>query len=154
MNRDELILARIHWEGPEDLESVIESRNEKRDYGLYQVYGEHPVFGLDSLLYIGVCVEQSFSRRFQQHRDAWLNRERSIKLYLGRLSKEDYGGGTSWEKLVREVEALTIYWHSPPCNSQHINRYGGRSLCVQNLGNRARLDLEYTSFWDLHRDVE
>ena len=39
----------IEWEGPFSFDKVRANRD---DYGLYQIYGEHIIFGKDSLLYI------------------------------------------------------------------------------------------------------
>jgi len=127
---------------------------EGKGYGIYQVYGDHIVFGPDSLLYVGLASKQTLSSRLEQHLKGWLSEERGISIYLGRLHEEDYGGGKSWEMLLEEAEALTIYWHTPPYNSKNINSYGGRPLCVQNLGDRGRLLPEYTSLYEHSREME
>ena len=45
--------VRIEWEGPFSIEEVLELNDGNKDYGLYQIYGHHIVYGKDSLLYIG-----------------------------------------------------------------------------------------------------
>ena len=42
----------IEWEGPFSLDYVIEELNGKDNYGLYQIYGTHIVYGAGSLLYL------------------------------------------------------------------------------------------------------
>ena len=42
----------IEWEGPISVNDTIKLINDN-DYGIYQIYGTHPVFGSNTLLYIG-----------------------------------------------------------------------------------------------------
>ena len=46
---------------------------------------------------------------------------------------------------LKDAEALTIYWHSPPYNSSNIETYNGQRLKVVNLGNPGDLCAEYIS---------
>lgn len=68
--RKSMIACRVKWEGPLTLEAVLQMQDAD-DFGLYQIYGRHVVFGPASLLYIG-RTEQSFGERFQSHCDSWL----------------------------------------------------------------------------------
>ena len=140
--------VRVEWDGPFSVEEVTRKYDSDSDYGLYQVYGEHVVFGSDSLLYIGKACKQSFARRIQQHAAGWLSEENAPMIYLGQIVEGDYVKGDKnkdWEEVVDAVEALTIYWHSPPYNSQHINEYGRMALRVQNLEKLGSLVQEYSS---------
>ena len=65
----------IEWEGSFCLDYVIDELNGKDDYGLYQIYGTHIVYGASSLLYIGKAEGLTFSQRFSQHRSEWLSEE-------------------------------------------------------------------------------
>ena len=47
MDKERLI--RIKWDGPYDLEQA-KCLSGKEDYGMYQIYGRHVIFGKDSLL--------------------------------------------------------------------------------------------------------
>jgi len=61
---------RIKWEGPYSFKEVIEDRmfnSEAMDFGVYQLYGCHPVYGSNVLLYIGKAQDQTFSKRISQH---------------------------------------------------------------------------------------
>jgi len=49
--------------------------------------------------------------------------------------------------LIKDLEALTICWHSPPYNSTFINSYTGRPLRVKSWKNRGRLLPEFSSDW-------
>ena len=114
--------VRVEWEGPFCLDYVIEELNRKDDYGLYQIYGTHIVYGASSLLYIGKAEGLTFSQRFSQHRSEWLS---------------------DWREVLRDAEALTIYWHSPAYNSSNIETYNGQQLKVANRGDRGALCAEY-----------
>lgn len=152
MKREEITFARINWKKFGNLKRALGS-DWASGFGLYQIYGRHIVFGEGSLLYVGRASEQTLGERIGQH-SKWLEEEQDVVIHLGSLNKDDYGGGSSWSKLNAEAEALTIYWHSPPYNSQNINRYGGRPLCVQNTGERGSLLPEYTSLLERFRDLE
>ena len=139
----------IEWEGSFSLDYVIDNLNDgKDDYGLYQIYGTHIVYGANSLLYIGKAEGLTFSQRFSQHRE-WLSEEESVSIRIGRVASEDYAydppDWSDWQKVLRDAEALTIYWHSPPYNSQNINDYNGQRLKVVNKGERGALVEEYIS---------
>lgn len=64
---------KISWEGPFTAEDVV-SLNKDWDYGIYQIYGTHNIFGADSLLYIGKAMEQTFADRIVQH-EHWIQWE-------------------------------------------------------------------------------
>ena len=65
-NMEEKIVV-IEWEKIDQWKKVSE-KNGDEDYGIYQVTGYHPVFGDDSLLYIGKAQDQTFGERFEQHK--------------------------------------------------------------------------------------
>ena len=100
-----------------------------------------------SLLYIGMTTS-TFSQRFAEH-IVWLEEEEGVFIHVGRIVSGDYAYDppywSDWQKVLEDAEALTIYWHSPPYNSQHIQRYSRQSLKVVNLGKRGSLDKEYSS---------
>ena len=147
--------VRVKWEGPLSLDEVKDLDDEDEDCGLYQIYGRHIIFGDDSLLYIGMTTS-TFRRRFIDgpvpHR-VWLEEdeqeEEGVSVYVGRIVEGDYEYDpplwSDWENVLKDAEALTIYWHSPPYNSSNIGTYKGQSLKVVNLGDRGSLEEEYIS---------
>ena len=68
---------------------------------------------------------------------------------VGRIVEEDYKHDpphwSDWQNVLKDAEALTIYWHSPPYNSSNIETYNGQRLKVVNLGNPGDLCAEYIS---------
>lgn len=55
----------IMWEGPISVKKA-KNLDKDSDIGLYQLYGRHPIFGRDSLLYIGHTFD-SFAQRSKAH---------------------------------------------------------------------------------------
>jgi hypothetical protein len=143
--------VRVRWFGPYSVDAVQARKGASDDrYGLYQIYGNHVVFGPGALLYVGMARDQTYAKRFSQHH-SWLKHEQKPAIHLGLLEKDDYvqeaPDWPDWRQLLGDVEALTIFWHSPPYNSKNIVRYDGQPLHVQNWGERGRLLPEYSSHW-------
>ncbi len=67
--------VRVEWQGTFSIEEVLILNDENDDYGLYQIYGCHVIFGSDSLLYIGMARDQTFGQRLGQHDAEWLCEE-------------------------------------------------------------------------------
>ena len=122
-------IVRIEWQGSYDFEDALALNDKEQDYGVYQVYGEHVVFGEEALLYIGIARDQTYGQRLRQH--DWL--EENNIILVGRIAESD------WHELLEDVEALEIYWHSPPYNSKNVINYQGQPLKLINEGKRGRL---------------
>ncbi len=133
--------VRVEWEGPLSLDEVKALDDDDDDCGLYQIYGRHIIFGDDSLLYVGMTT-WAFERRFFSGGDPhidWLEEEEGVSVYVGRIVEEDYEHEADWKHVLKDAEALTIYWHSPPYNSSNIETYNGQSLIIENEGERGDL---------------
>jgi hypothetical protein len=133
----------IKWEVLKELEDVIKSRNESEDSGVYMITGHHPVFGNDSLLYIGMTKDSTFGGRFSQpDHKKYIKQEWGVKIYIGRIDSinndEDYSQEL-WESIIEDVEALLIYFHSPPHNSRSVDSFPDpnndlRIINIENYG--------------------
>lgn len=142
-------LIEIGWEGPFTLDQV-KKFNQPIDYGLYQIYGTHDLFGPGSLLYIGLACDQKFSTRLSQH-EWWLGYEYSdIQIYIGRLGGLVDITMKEWEDQIKTAERLLIFYTTPPYNSQNIQGYGdiAEHTIVLNLGKKNRLPFEVSTFWE------
>ncbi|TKI68286.1 hypothetical protein FCU45_11315 [Sulfurimonas crateris] len=129
---------RIEWDGAYSLEDIgysfddnFESKyvensklnNKIKDYGLYQIYGTHPVYGNDVLLYIGKALQQTFSKRISQEEWEYNSDCKNIKIYVGRLfsvNDEIQPSDNAWETMITQAEKMLIYSHSPAKNSSNI----------------------------------
>ena len=124
MIQKEIVEIHIDWEGPFQREQIKE-KNSKKDYGIYQFYGYHPIYGMDTLLYIGKAQEMTFSSRInsQDHKGMYLHKywtPDSVSLYLGRLKGTKTPSDEAWSEKIRLAEKLLIYAHSPAGNSQGV----------------------------------
>ena len=118
MSSDTELVIHIEWDGPYRLDAVGALSGET-DYGIYQIYGGHPVYGSTALLYIGLAAAQHFGERIPQEVQ-WLdNRDAGrVEVYVGRLSGSKTPTDDDWDRQIRLAERILIYSHSPPMNTQ------------------------------------
>jgi|SRR5699024_6334487 len=111
-------VIQIKWEGPFCIEDLISLNNYETDYGIYQIYGNHLVYGEHVLLYIGQANQQSFYKRLTQHAD-WL--ENHFSFYIGRLNGQITPSYDKWYEKICVAEQLLINIHAPAYNIANIN---------------------------------
>lgn len=56
-------VVQINWEGPFSIDYLKSLNNNETNYGVYQIYGNHLVYGKNVLLYIEQANEQTFYTR-------------------------------------------------------------------------------------------
>lgn len=134
----------INWEGPYTYEKALQFRNENGDYGVYQIYGTHPVYGRDVLIYIGKADYQTFGKRLSQEQWRTTNSDSSaLNVYIGKLG--GYGGTPSneeWSRQISAAERMLIVAHWPAGNSSGLNVSFGEDyhdIHVLNWGNHRSL---------------
>ncbi|HUF52623.1 MAG TPA: hypothetical protein VMR52_02465 [Dehalococcoidia bacterium] len=111
-------IIHIEWEGPLSLEDVAKL-NGSTDYGVYQIYGGHVVYGSDALVYIGKAGRQSFGTRIKQETDWPENHDADrIRVYVGRLHGEATPSNETRERQIDLAERLLIYACQPAFNSK------------------------------------
>ncbi len=110
--------------------------------GIYQVYGDSPIYGRDCLLYIGQA--SSLASRLRQHfTTSPITRVNGRGVRIARCSLE----------LLDIAESILIATHKPSMNSEYINgpkspEATTRPFLVQNHGDRGVLTLQVTnSYW-------
>lgn len=144
----------IIWEGPLTVEQVINLKNdagrsphwEGEDYGLYQIYAEHILSGIDTLVYIGKALEQTFTQRFRQHVKDWLKEEKDVQIFLGKINGQRYSRSDSWKSWKQDVgmaEEILIYKYTPNYNSSEKGDYPNLKsfgkVMLFHHGNRHKL---------------
>ena len=139
----------VKWDGPLSICEVLELDDGDEDFGIYQIYGKHIIFGCGSLLYIGK-TDQTFSQRFRYEHVGWLKEEEDVRIHVGQIVKVDQTLkrdmlACDLRKIIKDTEALTIKWHSPPYNSDNIGTYNGQRLKVVNQGKYGSLEERYKS---------
>lgn len=91
------------------------------DYGIYQVYGNHPIYGNDVLLYIGKAQDQTFGTRLEQHWDFSVNFFSNLsRIHLGRLTEKDDWNKRTLEMNIDRIEKLLILANCPAFNANGI----------------------------------
>ena len=122
-------LIYIHWDGPFSLKQV-EQFTAGTDFGIYQIYGDHVVYGRDVLLYIGINYEREFSRRIPEHSWALAKNLGTVRVYRGRLAGDVTPTDQFWNKQIKLAERLLIYAHYPAHNT---DKDFGRDPAIQNI---------------------
>lgn len=119
-----MIEIAIEWEGPfglDELKSPGKLDNPQQDAGLYQIYGEHPVYGR-GLIYIGQTSGSTFSKRIAAH--GWGSGSepdpKKIEVYVGRWLKGQDLTFAEWKEQVDIAEWLLVHAHGVAYNSALI----------------------------------
>ena len=155
---------KIDWKGPYRLDaedtlhekfsqSVFDVKKLFDGTGLYQIYGHHPIYGSNVLLYIGITTDQSFSKRLQGR--VWKDDNfdvNNIEIYLGKLVDGTKKIQSVIEKeMIKNAEALLIYTHAPAKNSSNILSVDVskiKNIRIQNYGNFRSLMPEISgNYW-------
>ena len=155
-----MALIRIDWEGPVSVKNAV--RHNHDDIGLYQLYGRHPIFGRDSLLYIGKTTD-AFAKRIWNHMKSrgmedFSPKRKWIKdavgyfneVYYGRLLGSKPVSYEEFEQQVNDAESLLIYACSPPWHQIGIGGFNPahKDLRILNFGSCGLLPPEVSAaFW-------
>jgi hypothetical protein len=141
-----LEIIEIKWEGPFHLQDVRKMKGLK-DYGVYQVYGPHAVYGSDSLLYIGKANKSTFAERFNKH-ETWIDDEQAeVSVYVGRLGGGKQLSDTEWEKQINQAEALLLYFTTPLYNKKEEQVDYQKQTVVLNFYKCNKLPLVVSNLW-------
>ena len=139
----------IDWQGPFTLEEALLLQG-ATDFGLYQYYGDHPIYGQNVLLYLGSAIKQPFGKRLSQHN--WhLWAATPVQIYVGRLCAEDQIEIAAAQQQLALAEAILLFAHSPGFNTANLNSIGHKSddVRVMNWGKRKSLFPEVSiSRWE------
>jgi hypothetical protein len=159
---ENLVIIHLNWVEHEWNDKVYEELDTKKDFGIYQVYGDHPVYGEDTLLYIGKAQEQTYSKRLKppQHDDfIETNIKKISKINVSYFTKNDDVEYKNWGFYIGLVEKLLIRSHIPAYNAQDVKGVLStdnfkNNLLVLNWGDRGKLLPEVSSlrysyyYWD------
>ena len=124
----------VHWVGPYEWQKGIEKCGDQ--HVLYQLYGYHPLYGKDVLLYLGSsCTD--IKGRLKQHEQDWVREEwEELRIRLGSIrefSAWKAQDSKPWiigdRSLVEEIEALLIYANQPAYN----DRNKSDAQCAENI---------------------
>ena len=159
----------IYWYGPYSIEEIIgEIKVENEDIklfknkGLYQIYGFHPLYGNDVLLYIGKTEEQSFTKRLKNRYEIDYNSDsKNTKIYLGTITNTDKIINENEEiEYINISESLLINALKPAYNSSNVKsankKLSDKEYIVYNEGNYKAIYpiLSSKYFWKSWKNYE
>ena len=137
----------IEWEGYFDL-SELDQAIRPTDMGLFQIYGDHRLYGEEKLLFIGKVNMTSFAeaipfflRRFRNEMSS-----QNTKFCLGRFIHEKNVKGKKWNKIADKALDLLIHSHRPILNWNEFND------CYAKIDNKSHL-LNWGNFGSLLSEV-
>jgi hypothetical protein len=145
-----IVVIVIDWEKIAYDESIICKYCNDSDYGIYQVYGHHPAYGENSLLYIGKASAQPFAVRLKERFEFTECAARPAFIHLGRIVKSSEVGEhlqwdvKRWQEVISYTERILIKAHLPAMNKQEntgliINEFPHEDFLIINWGEFGKL---------------
>lgn len=161
----------ISWERILFNEDEIKKYSAKNDSGIYQIYGQHPAYGSDALLYIGKA--ENFAIRLNKRFEFTESSANPTSIRLGRIvnSKNpddayNIAVEKKWEA-INIAEKILIKAHTPAFNKQEnsglfsedIHEFNREHYIILNwedygslLPEISTLKLSYR-FWDFENPI-
>ena len=84
-----------------------------------------------SLMYIGMTHSQDIIDEIKQTVRSFEIEPKGLSIWFGYPEKKK---GNLSKALIQDIEALLIFSHEPPYNTQHLKTYSGRDMVVKNRG--------------------
>ena len=119
----------IWWEGSFTIEEILSNKIKSSEYdntadkiGLYQIYGTHPLYGRDKLLYIGRTSDKKGFQNRLKNRWVIENGQDSdnINIYLGTIFSYNEHIKNKEIDFIEKAEVLLINALKPAFNSSNI----------------------------------
>jgi excinuclease UvrABC nuclease subunit len=115
--------------------------------GIYQIYGDSPIYGQNVLLYIG--KSKNIAKRIK-------DREKDSGDPVTRQPNRSFRYALLEEGKLSEIEDTLIVMHKPSFNSSQMKGVGkeakSKFIYIQNHGERGMLHLEVTNFYFLEKN--
>jgi hypothetical protein len=143
----EFKIYHLYWKKYSWSEAVLKNFNDfdtDRDFGIYQIYGDHPIYGDDTLLYIGKTEQETFAKRMRGHYDFDGSQvgEQLTRIHLGYFCALDGVSGSTWADAIYEVETILIKSHMPALNEKEVKKLLGTpdiNILVFNWHDKGKL---------------
>lgn len=159
---------KFFWEGPFNINDILENKIDKsysvkaNDIGLYQVYGTHPLYGSNVLVYIGRTKNKNgFKSRLK---DRWVidngSDTENVQIYLGTIFSDinqNYSD-KDLDNLIDKSEVLLINAMKPAYNSSNVQSanedFIKDNFILHNEGNYRSLYpvLDSKYFWKPYKN--
>ncbi len=120
--------------------------------GIYQIYGTHPIYGRNALLYIGRSILE-LDRRLNAHKKNWIIYEYDhVTIYYGKLAPTSEFKIDDIKMAIDRAEALLVYFCAPAYNSNLIadidkKHLKEENITVRNYGQIGSLPTEVSTAW-------
>ena len=135
----EIEVIRLQWKKMKDYTDA-ESHS-----GVYQIYGDSPIYGMNTLLYIGQA--SNLRARLIDHI------ERNSKSFITRQPSLSFRIAYAETSQITLIEEILINWHKPSFNSNSIISLQLKSrsskVLLLNEGERGLLNLAATNLYHL-----
>jgi hypothetical protein len=132
-------IIHIVWSDPLPYEKAPDFVCDISDFGIYQIYGTHPIYGKDVLLYIGRAMGGSFGWEIPRKESKLINpKVEGVRVHLGRLAGAATPPNDDWNRQIELAERLLIFAHKPPLNVRV--GLGGLDADLHNMRCNAILD--------------
>jgi hypothetical protein len=112
----------LEWDGPYSFDDLEELQDETCDYGIYQVYGMHPVYGAEVLLFLGKTEDRTFGAQLTEEQPYWEAESdfQPINIFVGRLAGQVTPNGDVWAREIDAAARLLAYAHLPVFNGREL----------------------------------
>lgn len=168
VRKEEFYIYDLSWDGPfpvrydrENDKYTINKDDIPEDLlgenGIYQIYGNHCVYGKDVLLYIGQTSsndqntqKRGFERRIDEHLKDRFYDHTNLSVYFGCFVDSDNNNYTPANEDVRLVEKVLIFSHIPALNKHEIDYKSNpdKTILVRNWYFKGSLQDVCTNAWD------
>ena len=151
-----LELLDIEWEGPfsmpynkaqQQYEISTIPLELLSQFGLYQIYGRHHVYGANVLLYIGATCGsdggvRTYANRLREHLSDRFYERTELSVYLGPCAHD--------RKTILLAESILIAAHSPALNRNHVDWSvkHERRILIRNWDFIGSLSPMCSNMWD------
>jgi hypothetical protein len=114
--------------------------------GLYQIYGDSIIYGLDSLLYIGSAMNLKKHLEERLFKNEMINNQQNLSIRYALVDKDE---DTEVKDMLDITKSINIAMHKPSMNSQNIAKPYKKDLyLVENHGERGVLNIQVSnSYW-------
>jgi len=133
----------INWSERVSINSVndFEQSDVEKNNVLYQLYGDHHIYGRDTLLYIGKSTNAE--NRIKAHLNSVFGRVNNLSVSIGEI--------TDYNESLEIPESILIANHKPSFNKEFIHDLSSEAkqhkIIIINNGNNEMLKTCCTNFW-------
>lgn len=133
-------------------EELVIPEEYRKKHVLYQIYGDSPIYGLNTLLYIGRT--KHLETRIEQHIFSKFSRITNFSIRFGELELQYLENQKTKQEILEIAETILITMLKPSHNSQNINNIhseaqgeNGEIYIILNTGNKGLIPLEVSNIW-------